>query len=77
MTGSGSSEPVPWELVTLAGALEAGRIMDIPFPDGLRGKCRSHTCADLGTLRGAGDEQSLTGREQGVSEHIKHLTANR
>ncbi len=63
--------------VTLAGALEAGRITYIPFPDGLRDKYQSYTCADLGTLRHAGYEQSFTSLEQGVSEYIKHLTGDR
>lgn len=60
--------------LTLVGALEAGRIPYIPFPDGLRDKCQYYSCADLGTLRNADCEQSITSLEQEVSEYIRHLT---
>ncbi len=60
--------------LTLVGAFEAGRIPYIPFPDGLRDKCQYYTCADLGTLRNANFEQSITSLEQEVREYIRHLT---
>lgn len=60
--------------LTLVGALEAGRIPYILFPDGLRDKCQNYTCADLGTLRNTNREQSITSLEQEVGEYIRHLT---
>lgn len=43
----------------------------------MRNKYQSYTCADLGTLRNAGYEESFMSLEQGVSEDIKHPIAGR
>lgn len=61
--------------VTLPEALEDGRITYIPFPEGLRDRYQSYTCADLGSLRNAGYAKPFASIEEGVNEYIKHLTA--
>lgn len=59
--------------MTLADAREAGKITYIPFPDGLRDKYQSYTCADTAALRGAGYEDPFTSVEEGVSEYARQL----
>lgn len=61
--------------MTLGGAINAGRIAYIPFPDGLRDKYQSYTCADTAALRGAGYDESFVGLEEGVAEYVRHMTA--
>lgn len=60
--------------VTLAQALDDGKIAYIPFPEGLRDRYQSYTCADPAALRNAGYENPFLTVEEGVSEYIKHLT---
>lgn len=58
---------------TLAGALDAGRMSYIPFPDGLREKYQSYTCADIQALRSAGFAAQFTSIEEGVEQYVTAL----
>lgn len=59
--------------VTLSEARADGKITYIPFPDGLREKYQSYTCADIRALRSAGYEAEFAGIEEGVHEYMKTL----
>lgn len=58
---------------TLAGAREAGKISYIPFPDGLREKYQSYTCADLSALRSAGYSEEFVDVEDGVGDYVRRV----
>lgn len=58
---------------TLARAVDAGKIVYIPFPDGLRERYQSYTRADIGALRGAGYADSFLDVEDGVREYVNTL----
>jgi ADP-L-glycero-D-manno-heptose 6-epimerase len=62
--------------LTLEQALAAGKITYIPFPEGLRDKYQSYTCADIAALRNAGYTGSFVDVEEGVLEYVRHLTAD-
>lgn len=59
--------------ITLAEAVHAGKITYIPFPDGLRDRYQSYTCADMRTLRSAGYEARFLSIEEGICEYVKWL----
>ena len=59
--------------LSLAAMVEQGIVEYIPFPEALRGKYQSFTCADIGRLRGAGYRQEFASVEQGVAEYVSHL----
>ncbi|MCP5266158.1 MAG: ADP-glyceromanno-heptose 6-epimerase [Burkholderiaceae bacterium] len=50
-----------------------GRIEYIDFPDALKGKYQSHTCAEIGALRAAGYEAPFSTVEQGVARYVHWL----
>jgi len=62
--------------LTLEQALAAGKIIYIPFPEGLREKYQSYTCADIAALRDAGYTASFLDVEEGVLEYLEQLTAD-
>lgn len=59
--------------LNLEGALDAGIIEYVPFPEGLQDKYQSYTCADIRALRRAGYEASFVSIEEGINEYIKRL----
>lgn len=59
--------------VTLAEAVDAGKISYIPFPEGLRDKYQSYTCADIQALRSAGYQPAFASIEEGVNQYVKTL----
>jgi len=50
-----------------------GIVEYIPFPDALKGKYQSFTCADVSRLRGAGYRQAFASVEHGVAEYVRRL----
>jgi len=59
--------------LNLEGALDAGIIKYIPFPEGLRDKYQSYTCADIRALRRAEYEAPFVSIEEGIDEYITRL----
>jgi len=53
--------------------VEQGIVEYIPFPDALKGKYQSFTCADISRLRGAGYRQAFASVEQGITEYVNYL----
>ncbi len=45
----------------------------IPFPEELKGKYQTYTCADLKRLREVGYEGEFTSLEEGIKEYIDKL----
>ena len=52
---------------------EGSEISMVPFPDELRGKYQSFTCADLSLLRGTGFELPSTSLADGVARYVAVL----
>jgi hypothetical protein len=63
--------------LTLAQAINEGRITHVPYPDGPLHKLQCYNCAGFGTLRSAGNEQSFLNLGRSVSEPINHLATDR
>ena len=63
-------------LLDLAGAVTAGLIEYIPFPDALRGKYQSYTQADLTVLRATGCNHRFADVASGVSQYVNWLAAS-
>jgi ADP-L-glycero-D-manno-heptose 6-epimerase len=61
---------------TLASAVDAGKIAYVPFPDGLRDRYQSYTCADIGALRTAGYTDSFVDVAEGVGEYAGRLMSD-
>jgi ADP-L-glycero-D-manno-heptose 6-epimerase len=59
--------------LSLAAMVEQGIVEYIPFPDALKGKYQSFTCADISRLRGAGYRQAFASVEQGITEYVNYL----
>ncbi|NDF45114.1 MAG: ADP-glyceromanno-heptose 6-epimerase [Betaproteobacteria bacterium] len=59
----------------LAGAVKAGLIEYIPFPDALRGKYQCYTQADLTNLRASGCDHVFADVQTGVSKYMTNLSA--
>ncbi|MCX7896648.1 MAG: ADP-glyceromanno-heptose 6-epimerase [Rhodocyclaceae bacterium] len=59
--------------LSLAEMVEAAVIEYIPFPEALRGKYQSYTCADITALREAGYEASFDDVATGVSKYVAWL----
>ena len=45
----------------------------VPFPEPLKGKYQSYTCADISALRAAGFAGNFTTVEQGVASYVAWL----
>jgi ADP-L-glycero-D-manno-heptose 6-epimerase len=58
----------------LAGAVNAGLIEYIPFPDALRGKYQCYTQADLTNLRASGCDHVFADVQTGVSKYMTTLS---
>ncbi|MGA8262227.1 MAG: ADP-glyceromanno-heptose 6-epimerase [Arenicellales bacterium] len=61
---------------TLGAAVDAGKIEYTAFPEGLRERYQSYTCADIGALRGAGYTDSFLDVEEGVGEYVRRLMSD-
>ncbi len=48
-------------------------IVEIPFPDDLKGKYQAYTCADLTQLRASGFRRPMTSLADGVAAYVKVL----
>ena len=59
----------------LAGAVSAGLIEYIAFPDALRGKYQSYTQADLSALRATGCDHQFADVANGVTQYVKWLAS--
>jgi ADP-L-glycero-D-manno-heptose 6-epimerase len=57
----------------LAGAVQAGLIEYVPFPDALRGKYQCYTQADLSNLRASGCDHAFADVQQGVTQYMATL----
>ena len=53
-----------------------GMVEYIDFPDALKGKYQSYTCADISLLREAGYDVPMATVEEGVSQYIEWLHRN-
>jgi ADP-L-glycero-D-manno-heptose 6-epimerase len=60
---------------SLAALVEQGYIEYIAFPEALKGKYQSYTCADLSKLRAAGYEAPFASVEEGVAKYVNWLNA--
>ncbi len=58
----------------LAGAVKAGLIEYVPFPDALRGKYQCYTQADLTHLRESGCDHVFADVQSGVSQYMRTLS---
>ena len=58
----------------LAGAVSAGLIEYVPFPEALRGKYQSYTQADLTALRSTGCDHVFSDVATGVALYVKYLS---
>ncbi|SDH94019.1 ADP-glyceromanno-heptose 6-epimerase [Pseudomonas panipatensis] len=59
--------------LTLDAAVRAGVLEYTGFPDGLRGKYQSYTCADISFLREAGYRAPMLGVAEGVERYCRWL----
>ena len=59
--------------LSLAAMVEQGIVEYIPFPDALKGKYQSFTCADISRLRSVGYRQEFASVEQGVADYVRQL----
>lgn len=62
------------ETLDLAGAVKAGLIEYVPFPDALRGKYQCYTQADLNNLRASGCDHVFADVQSGVSQYMATLS---
>ena len=58
----------------LAGAVQAGLIEYVPFPDALRGKYQCYTQADLTHLRATGCDHTFADVQSGVTQYMATLS---
>lgn len=58
----------------LAGAVHAGLIVYVPFPDALRGKYQCYTRADLSHLRAIGCDHAFVDVPSGVTQYMAALS---
>lgn len=59
----------------LAGAVGAGLIGYIPFPDALKGRYQSYTQADLSALRNTGCNHAFLDVQAGVAQYVRELAS--
>ncbi len=59
--------------LTLADMVSQGLIEYVDFPEALKGKYQSYTCADLSNLRAAGYTAEFNSVEQGVGKYVQTL----
>ena len=59
----------------LSGAVSAGLIEYVQFPDALRGKYQCYTQADLTALRAAGCDHAFANVQTGVAKYVRQLSA--
>lgn len=59
--------------LTLADMVSQGLIEYVDFPEALKGKYQSYTCADLSNLRAAGYSAEFNSVEQGVGKYVQTL----
>lgn len=59
--------------LSLQQAVELGLLEYVEFPDNLRGKYQSYTCADIAFLREAGYGAALLNVEEGVERYCRWL----
>ena len=53
--------------------MNTGRINYVEFPDKLKGKYQSWTCADLSALRAIGYDRNFLDIDEGVERYIRSL----
>ena len=61
--------------LTLEGAVQAGKLRYVPFPEVLKGKYQAYTEADLTHLRASGFAAPTTSVESGVRQYVEWLQA--
>lgn len=77
--GTGRAEPFKTIAETVIEMTGRGEIEFIDFPEHLKGRYQSYTCADISRLREAGYDREFRGLAQGVRDYMHALgvTGNR
>lgn len=73
--GTGRAEPFRAIADTVIKFFGKGDIEFIDFPEHLKGRYQSYTCADMNKLREAGFDHEFKTVEQGVSAYLEWLTS--
>ena len=60
-------------VLSLAAMIGEGLVEYIPFPEALKGKYQSYTCADIGKLRSAGYKAEFATVAEGVTDYVRRL----
>ena len=63
--------------VSQESLLADGLLRYVEFPEALKGKYQSHTCADLTALRAAGCDHRFATVQQGVADYVRWLAQHR
>ncbi len=71
--GSGRAESFQRIAEVVAARHPGAAISEVPFPEDLRGKYQTHTCADLTRLRAAGYAEPFASLEAGVNAYLDVL----
>ena len=71
--GTGRAEPFSNIAKAVIDFHKRGEIEFIPFPDHLKGRYQSYTCADLTKLRSVGCDVEFKTVAEGVKEYMKWL----
>jgi ADP-L-glycero-D-manno-heptose 6-epimerase len=74
--GTGKAESFLKIAKTIQNLNQNSKIEYIPFPDQLKGKYQTYTCADLTSLRSAGYRQDFTSLEEGIKKYLYYLKEN-
>ncbi len=74
--GSGRAESFQRIAEVMAARHPGSTISSVPFPEALRGKYQTFTCADLTRLHAAGYREPFTALEAGVNAYVDVLQAS-
>jgi ADP-L-glycero-D-manno-heptose 6-epimerase len=74
--GSGQAESFQRIAEVMVARYPGARIATTPFPEALRGKYQTYTCADLRRLRATGYQQPATTLEAGINAYLDVLHAS-
>lgn len=73
--GTGRAEPFRAIADTVIKYFGKGEIEFIDFPEHLKGRYQSYTCADMDKFRSAGFDHEFKTVEQGVTAYLEWLAA--
>jgi len=74
--GTGKAESFLQLATLVAGHYEGAEVLEIPFPDDLRGKYQAFTEADLSAVRDAGYDAPFRSLEDGVRDYVELLQSS-